>query len=405
MDELVIKKHDFELAKKRLKEFSQKKTKGLKIDTVKTSGGFCGLGNHKVTGDELNSRLSVIQDYLIDINNKNNETIKEFGQVYSALEALDKDYINAILISIKATEETSKRIETTQKQIKKIVDDQKKTLEVLKKFKQKLDSYNHLEDIDKIWNYYYWWDKESSKLYSSISHIQSICNGNVNKIDEVQFSLKNTENKIDSINKYLNEQITQLESTVEFTRELEKIIHLQDVDEMWESLSNANNSLQNVCNELNFVKDETIKQQSNIEKSLKFIESISCYEHLHHIDEIWNKTEVHANKLDFFAQQSESILKKIYNNTNAIEELVEKTDAATQSLANQITEIEKEGKETKNLVKKNKEVVDAVIEELSEKTDAVTQSLAKKIKYAYIIAGSSVGLALIELVIILLKVI
>ena len=51
--------------------------------------------------------------------------IKEFGQVYSALEALDKDYIQAILISIKATEETSEGIQKTQEQIKKIVENQR----------------------------------------------------------------------------------------------------------------------------------------------------------------------------------------------------------------------------------------------------------------------------------------
>ena len=126
MNELVIKTHDFEEAKKGLKEFSQKSSEDLNIDTVDTDGKFLGLGNHKVTGDELNERLSIIQNHLIDINNSNNKVIKEFGQVYNALEALDKDYIQAILISLKSTKKTSEGIKIAQDNIKKIVDDQKK---------------------------------------------------------------------------------------------------------------------------------------------------------------------------------------------------------------------------------------------------------------------------------------
>lgn len=187
MNELVIKTHDFEQAKRGLKEFSQKNSDELNIDTVRTEGGFLGLGEHKVTGDELNSRLLTIQQHLIYLNTVNDQTIKEFGQVYSALEALDKDYIQAILISIKATETTSERIQTTQEQIKKIVDDQKKTLEVLKKFKQKLDGYAHLEDIDKIWS-----------------------------------DCQNWYNEITTLSNQLNQQQIELEETIYFTSELEK---------------------------------------------------------------------------------------------------------------------------------------------------------------------------------------
>ena len=62
MSDLVIKTHDFEVAKKGLKEFSQKKSEELELNTVRTDGGFLGLGDHKVTGSELNNRLSTIQN-------------------------------------------------------------------------------------------------------------------------------------------------------------------------------------------------------------------------------------------------------------------------------------------------------------------------------------------------------
>lgn len=189
MNEVVIKTHDFEVAKKGLKEFAQKEAEELKLDTVETDGGFLGLGDHKVTGYELNNRLGAIQQHLIDLNNTNNRTIKEFGQVYSALESLDKDYIQAILISIKATEKTSESIKATQEKIKKIVDDQKKTLEVLKNFKQKMDSYAHLKDIDEIWS-----DCQNNKEY-------------VNSIIELLESIYSDENQDDK--KYIGSVINE----------------------------------------------------------------------------------------------------------------------------------------------------------------------------------------------------
>ena len=236
MNELSIKTHDFELAKKRLKEFSQKKADELDIDTVRTDGGFLGLGNHKVTGYELNERLSIIQKHLIDLNNTNNKTIKEFGQVYSALEALDKDYIQAILISIKATEKTSERIQTTQDQIKKIVDDQKKTLEVLKKFKQKLDGYNHLGDIDKIWVDCHKWYNEITTLSNSIDSTMVITKANAQKVEDLETILDTSEKKINDLSNQLNQQIEKLEAMISFISELEQIVHLQDIDEMWDSI-------------------------------------------------------------------------------------------------------------------------------------------------------------------------
>lgn len=163
MGELVIQYHDFEAAKKEIKKFSEQTATDLdlrRVDDSKGVGEFLGdlfLGRgigleHNVTGDELNELTSQIQTHLHSINNTQIKLVKEFGQVYSALDALDKDYIQAILVSIKATEETSEGIQRTQEQIKKIVENQRKTLEELQKFKQKLDGYAHLEDIDKIWD-------------------------------------------------------------------------------------------------------------------------------------------------------------------------------------------------------------------------------------------------------------
>lgn len=412
MSELDIQYHDFEVAKKGLKEFSLKQAEELELDTVRTDGGFLGFGDHKVTGYELNNRLGAIQQHLIDLNNTNNRTIKEFGQVYSALEALDKDYIQAILISIKATEETSKRIEATQEQIKRIIDDQKKTLEVLKKFKQKLDNYAHLGDIDKIWNDCQKWYNDITTLSNSINNATSTGNANAKKIEGLKGTFK-------IIDKCLNQQISQIQSVLAFTCELEKIVHLHDIDEMWESLSNAQISLMNICNDMNSIREAATTQQSNIDVILGFMDTLSVYNHLKDIDEIWSKTEAHSDRLDSLAQQSDNTLGLVHINQSHIDEFskykeelcgikhlkeVDKLWDSNEVHSNQLSDVEKQSEETNNFIQNNKKLIDTAID-VVEKNDIAVQMLTKKIKYAYLLAGGSLGLALIELVVILLKVI
>ena len=134
--ELVIKTHNFEDAKRRLKEVSEKKIEGFEINIVGTKDKFLFLeGDHKVTGKEFNDRIIAINQHLTNLHTKTYENNKEFGEVYNALEALDKDYIAVILTSINAIEEVSKHMREEIDTIKEV---QKKILENFQKFKQEL---------------------------------------------------------------------------------------------------------------------------------------------------------------------------------------------------------------------------------------------------------------------------
>lgn len=114
MTEITIKRHSFDLAQERLKEFSEGTEAQVEIDSVRTDGGFLGLGDHKVTGYELNRRLKIIQSHFITVNETNNKVIKEFREVYNALDALDKDYIASIVANVKAIEKTSNDVRVQQ---------------------------------------------------------------------------------------------------------------------------------------------------------------------------------------------------------------------------------------------------------------------------------------------------
>lgn len=464
MGDLVIKAHDFELAKKGLQEFSQKKEQELEIDTVKTSGGFLGLGSHKVTGYELNERLSVIQNHLIDLNATNNRTIKEFGQVYKALEALDKEYIQAILISIKATEKTSEGIKVAHEKISHIIDDQKKALEILKKFKQKLDGYAHLSDIDKIWNDCQKWHEEGSKMVASVVAVTEQSNENNDAIKKLAYDQETATSKICEISNSLNEQIYRIESIISFMDRLNTIVHLSDVDEMWDSLIDTQTNLQKFCAEITEVQSEIVKSTENILQIEKFVDHLSRQEHLNDIDAIWNKAQKHASQLSALQEQNENLNNIINDNKEVSDKAVAELHKSDERLENSIQSnkatvdqivielhnkddaqdellhtyksvtdqaicaLEEKNSELSNLVQSNKETVEQDIADLqaqdattikiiednkllaeqaltkaNDQTSVMLQQMNKKILYSYLIAGGSFALAVAELILILLR--
>lgn len=414
MGELVISTHEFETAKNRLKDFSQKLPKDLDIDHVETDGGFLWLFDHNVTGRELNDRLSTIQDHLISLNDTNKDTIKEFRQVYNALEALDKDYIQAILVSIKATEKTSEKIKATQEDLSEVVSNQKKTLEVLKKFKQRLDTYKHLGDIDKIWADCQKWHEEIPALLGSLSDTVSTVEAHTEAISDVRQSLKDTNNTVMQISNSLSEEIKRIDALCIFMDGLEAITHLRDIDGMWDSLSNAHASLEKLFAELESAKAVAVKHQQDIDKALSFIEMVSQYEHLKDIDTIWSDVDKHGEKLNALAVQTQKTDEAVSQNKKAIVELNQGLSAiahlndvdnlweSNETHSEEIKALQEQGEDARKLIQQNKDLADQSLADEKSRIDTMMQSLNKKIQYAYWVAGGSMALALIELFVILL---
>lgn len=445
MGELVIQYHDFENAKKDIKKFSEQTTTDLNFKRVDDSKGvgeflgdwFFGRGiglDHKVTGEELNELTSQIQTHLHSINNTQIKLIREFGQVYSALEALDKDYIQAILISIKATEETSQGIQETQGQIKKIVENQRKTLEELKKFKQKLDGYAHLGDIDKIWSDCQKWYKEINALAKAIDGATESSKESVRNADAVKVALSAAEKKIEGISQQTSSLIEKLESIIAFTTAMEQVTHLKDVDEMWESLSVAHDSIRSISSEAESIQKTVSKNQEDIKNLLIFMEKLSALNHLIEVDEIWKQTEDHQIRINRVEQEGKSHTDKLNELEQADDRMRESIDLNARDISvlkeykdklrgishlddvdsiwkdveeytSKLVECERRDEYLVATIQKNKDEVDKNIANAVQTVNAAVESLTKKVKYAYWIAGGSAGLAIIELILLLMKVI
>ena len=173
------------IAKEQLKKFAEQDVKELKFDKVRTHEDIFGLewAEHGVTGKELNSLIEKLQKYFSNVYDRDQNLIKEFGEVYKALEALDKDYIQAILTSVSAIKKTNEKILIEQERIDKSIDKQTATLIALKQFKEKVSA--QLSEID------------SSKLVTLIEQLES-------RVEEIE--------KSSSIMKDESSEISQLKN-------------------------------------------------------------------------------------------------------------------------------------------------------------------------------------------------
>lgn len=186
--DLQISNHDFNAAKEQLKQFAEQDVKELKFDKVRTHEDIFGIewAEHGVTGKELNSLIEKLQKYFSNVYDRDQNLIKEFGEVYKALEALDKDYIQAILTSVSAIKKTNEKILIEQERIDKSIDKQTVTLVALKQFKEKVSA--QLSEID------------SSKLVTLIEQLES-------RVEEIE--------KSSSIMKDESSEISQLKNELD----------------------------------------------------------------------------------------------------------------------------------------------------------------------------------------------
>ncbi|WP_445002701.1 hypothetical protein [Exiguobacterium alkaliphilum] len=498
MNEVEIKRHNFELAKNRLKEFAEKTEAELEIDKVRTEGGFFGLGDHKVTGSELNRRLETIQQHFIAVNKINNKTIKEFREVYNVFDALDKEYITSIVTNVKAVEKTSNDVRTQQKtlkrhneklanqqskldahqvEIEKNVANISKIVTALKVFKDKLEGYKHLTDIDKIWTDCRDIQNEVRVVSNSISTLskkttEDIASANhKNKAlsDQVNLDILILRNEANSFKEFFSElsekieytadvlenQIPVIQETATFAEQLKNITHIADVDAMWKDINEAKKSLNIIDKSLLTINEDGLKKQDHIDKIESFVTMLKGYVHLKDLDSMWEDLDVskinikkinmevhdilkrteehklrinqleqtdiiHADQLDRLVQVDNSILKRSDSNEREINDLkkykeklneishLEDVDSIWKSVEEhtvQHTESRKRDEELIAAIQKNKDVVDEKVADAVKTSNAAVESLTKKVKYAYWIAGGAAGLAIIEMILLFVKVI
>ena len=262
----IIKKHNFQNAINRVKDYSLKKKKDIEIKSVKTiDEGIFFDTDHEVTGYELNEVIKVIQGHLIDINKRNNETVNEFYEIYQAFNYLDTEYVKGILTTVKGLEKTNNDVRIQQEELKKhhkklanqnnkleahqgeiegIIENINKTIDILKVFKKEIDCLKHLSDIDRLWSNHVQLQEKVENLSNDLSNEKE----NLHNYKELSAeNIKSIDNIINSYQVKFNNDIKGIQSSIEilnsFKSSLEELDHLKEIDILWKNLYEIQNRI------------------------------------------------------------------------------------------------------------------------------------------------------------------
>ncbi len=358
----------FNEKKNKLKAFSENLPEEADLPSVPISGGLFGWFNYDVTGSDLNKLTTNIQEKMTKQNEVIRRTIKEFDTIYNTFSALDKEYIQGILVSLKAAEEANSKalkgiagVQENQNEIKQIINQQKQVIQVLKNFKEKIEKIEHLADVDKI--------------FVVFSTMQS----NVKAIEE-------------------NIEAQELR-VADLTDEMKELLSLQSVFQ-----ANLNHLQENQIKQF-----QTMKQQvSNQNESIFEIKATSK-ENNTNIETLSKEVAIYGEKLD-------DLKRSIQDDIQALSEKVTRNNsefnAKLHSTTNEVREnkmnfenaikeinvgIEKQAESMSSYVESELSRANSEIKELS----LLTESLSKVLKTTKVISFASIAITCVLVILII----
>lgn len=403
---LVIREHDFQKAKNSLKKYTEQAQKEVELACVPNDGGLFRLGDHKVTGSEMNNITSQIQSYLISLNNLGQGLVEEFGQVYQAFESLDKDYIQGIVASIQAAAEVSKKEQEDKKKINALTQKNEKMLQdidalvsqhetsvtVLKKFKADIDRLKHLRDIDKVWELLGDQAERTEELDEYITNLSKL--EHLHDVDVLYNELEKLGEEFTAFSEAQIQYAARLDAVCEDCRLLYETPHIRDIDELWNNHASLADEVQGI--------QESVENQKNA-----ICDILDILQHMRKAHKQFSDAtnELHKdfdNRLKFLAGAQEAKLNqfeqgqtaalnsmKIYQEEklaqmSAVQ--LEKLEQIANNQSNALTQISAEFQNEKNV--------------LEEKA----QILMQRLKLSYVVAGSAVAISVIQFLLNLLGV-
>lgn len=414
--ELAINRHNFEEAKNQLKKFSEKTIKDFHLQKVDSEKGLSeffgdvfslrGFGTeHTVKGSELNSLTKKIQGYLIDINDMHKKFIDEIGYVYSALDSLDKDYIGAIIISIKSAQKANDEVKNAQNDIEKTIEEQKKIIKVLRQFKEKIDGFKHITDIDKMWSEFKAYQKDTADIKNSllslekhkdcVDEIQHLVD--VDKIwSDTQQQAKNIESinkKHATINTTLEQQSESISKLFSAKKIIDSLEHISEVDNLWNDMQIISKTINLLDKNIATITSELDKQSRIVNANEEIIAKITNQKFIYSIDETKELVDLTIKKINDLTIQYSSISENLDNALITINEIKSITHLFdTDAMYDEIQLFKK-------TINNFNEMQDSLIAEnkkLSSEIEEIRKIFIKKTIIAYALAGSSLCLIIIE---------
>lgn len=334
----IIKPHKFEVAKNKIQKLAHNVPSTVSMERFQTEGSIFSWNNHNITGEEANRLLvSPLQSTLVAQNENIRSLFNIADEVYKALESLDKEYISGIITSVeaakmasnqakaassKAEQASSQALDASQKaleasisannaqtDIKKTIEGLKMTIQILKEFKEKVTL--ELAEISPL-----------NKLTNSIKNrVQNIEQEEIKTRGKVQL----LENNIQSID-------SKIIVISELSKVIKSILHLSDVDAIWNDVETHKIELANFHRQVNTfienVNQTTDRIYIDIAALQQYRSMLESYKHLGNVDSIWNDVEAHKTELADFHRQVDNFISEVKNTHSEIRESILKCEEA-----------------------------------------------------------------------------
>ena len=367
MDKTLIKRHNFEVSKENIETFSKNLPSNPAFDIVEVDGGLFGWGDHKVTGTEMNNFIGKVQDKLISVNSYLRSIISEFEEVYKAFDYLDGEYINGIIGSIESAEEASKQALKAQSDIQNTVENLKKTVLGLVNLKNSVERIeNTINSLSANQLSYEDVAKKLDKNYK-IGQIGSIISSNeglkskVKQVTDNLSSILSELNKLKNLHQIVQNQNRRNELLDNLYKNITSNAHYRDIDAIWNDVEGHKANLADFHHQVDSFIEKANQTTERINNDITALQQyrtlLETYQHLGDIDAIWNDVESHKTSITKMQDQMNHLISEVHTTTNEIKESI------------------------KSLEKAN--------------TDAHLQ-YERKIKAAYYISGSAIGLSIIN---------
>ena len=241
----IVKRHNFDSALRKIQNFSDEVPYIPELKKFDTDGGLFGLGNHHITGYEMNNYVEKVQDIFRTHNDIIIRTIQEFRDIYSTFDYLDKEYLSGIVQTAVAAAKASEGAKTASNQAKIASDQAKAAAE--KALKNEEDLKKDVDNLRKL-----------------VEKIRSIKEDLISRIESTNTSLSH---KLRKMEQDLSAQLLSKDEIIVLQNQLKTINQLEKKVSDWENiLINEVDKLTQRIEAQKIIIEELTKRFEKVEK-------------------------------------------------------------------------------------------------------------------------------------------
>ena len=356
----LVKTNKFKNTKDSLEGLKKDAPAVINLPQFPTSGEIFRFTKHNVTGEEANKNLVIpLQTTIITLNSHICKLLGFIDEIYGLIDWLDNEYTKGIETAIDAAKESSsqaliasnqaleasKKAQKASEDASKAQENIKRTIAALQLTVDKLKEFKEIT-TKRIWELSNDFTKDLARLHQQLDGITR---------------------EIDKLAKQFKSDIAVLQ---DYKSQLEAYEHLGDVDAIWANVEQHKKNLTELHQKLDGIAKEISESaklfKSDIAVLQDYKSQLEAYEHLRDVDAIWGDVEKHKKNLTELHQQLDHFTTEYNSDRKDIQSSIEK-----------------------------------IIEENEQSKNAIN----KKIKVAYIVAGLSVTITIVQFVLNLLHII